>query len=144
MHIESTRFGEFDVDESRTITFQGGLLGFPNSLTYAVVEIEDSPYLWLQSADEPDVAFLAVTPFVFFPDYELELSDDDERALEIADASQVEVLTVLTVHRAGAAAADQITANLLGPIVLNVETRQAMQLVLDADDRYSTRVPLVA
>lgn len=143
MRIESTRFGEFDVDESRTITFQGGLLGFPNSLTYAVVEIEDSPYLWLQSADEPDVAFLAVTPFVFFPDYELELSDDDERALEVADASQVEVLTVLTVHRSGTEA-DQITANLLGPIVLNVETRRALQLVLDDDDRYSTRVPLVA
>jgi flagellar assembly factor FliW len=107
-----------------------------------VVEVEESPYIWLQSVDEPDVAFLATSPFWFFPEYDLELGDEDQQALDVADPSQLEVLTLLTVHRAGETP-ETITANLLGPIVVNTENRQALQLVLDNPD-YSTRVPLVA
>ncbi|MEM8925096.1 MAG: flagellar assembly protein FliW [Actinomycetota bacterium] len=142
MQVDSTRFGTFDVDPSRMLQFQTSLLGFPDSLRYVMVEVEDSPYFWLQSTDEADIAFLATTPFGFFPDYDLELSEAEQTALAIEDPTQVEVITLLTVHRAG----DEpqlITANLLGPIVVNVETRQARQIVL-ANDDYSTREPLGA
>ncbi len=142
MQIESTRFGEFEVDDDHTITLDDGLLGFPDSHTYVVIEVEESPYVWLQSAEEPEVAFLAVSPFVFFPDYELELDAEAEQALAVADESQVHVLTLLTVHRDGDEP-EQITTNLMGPIVINVETRRARQVVLDGDDYSSTRVPLV-
>lgn len=108
-----------------------------------IIEIEDTPYVWLQSADEPDVAFLATSPFPFFPSYELELPAETETALAIGDPSQVEILTLLTVQDRGGDG-EHITANLLGPIVINVETRRAMQVVLDSEHRYSTRTPLVA
>lgn len=142
MQIESTRFGSFDVEASRLLDFEEALLGFPSSSTYAVVEVEDSPYLWLQSADEPEVAFLATSPFLFFPTYDLELSQSDQRSLGIDDPSQVDVLALLTVHRVVDEPVD-ITANLLGPIVVNVETRKARQLVLETTE-YTTREPLVA
>ncbi|MGF1597511.1 MAG: flagellar assembly protein FliW [Acidimicrobiales bacterium] len=142
MQIESTRFGSFEVEAARTLAFDEPLLGFPSSSTYVVVEVEDTSYVWLQSADEPDVAFLATSPFLFFPDYELELADPVQAALAVDDPSQVEVLALLTVHRVGDEATN-LTANLLGPIVANVETRRARQLVLDKTD-YSTREPLVA
>jgi flagellar assembly factor FliW len=142
MQVRSTRFGTFEVDDSRALVFTQGLLGFPDSSTYVAIEVEDSPYLWLQSVEEEDVAFLATSPFLFFPNYDLELGDDEQQALDVDDPAQVEVLTLLTVHRAGERP-DNITANLLGPIVVNTESRRAMQLVLDNPD-YSTRVPLVA
>lgn len=142
MLVESTRFGSFEVESRRTLAFDEGLLGFPDSSTYVVVEVEDSPYVWLQSTSEPDVAFLAISPFVFFPQYDLELGDEDQAALEVDDPAQVEVLTLLTVHRVGDEP-QTITANLLGPIVVNVDNRKARQLVLD-NPEYSTREPLVA
>ncbi len=142
MQVRSSRFGTFEVDESRALVFAQGLLGFPNSSTYVVVEVEDSPYFWLQSVDEDDVAFLATSPFLFFPGYDLVLGDEEQRSLGVDDPEQVEVLTLLTVHRAGEQP-ESITANLLGPIVVNIESRKALQLVLDNPD-YTTRVPLVA
>ncbi|MEM9563407.1 MAG: flagellar assembly protein FliW [Actinomycetota bacterium] len=142
MQVRSSRFGTFEVDESRALVFAQGLLGFPNSSTYVVVEVEDSPYFWLQSVDEDDVAFLATSPFLFFPGYDLVLGDEEQRSLDVDDPEQVEVLTLLTVHRAGEQP-ESITANLLGPIVVNIESRKALQLVLDNPD-YTTRVPLVA
>jgi flagellar assembly factor FliW len=142
MLVQSTRFGPFEVDESRALSFTQGLLGFPGSRTYVAIEVEETPYLWLQSVEEEDVAFLATSPFVFFPTYDLVLSDEDQRELGVEEPDQVEVLALLTVHRTGEEAQD-ITANLLGPIVINTESRQARQLVLDNPD-YSTRVPLVA
>ncbi len=108
-----------------------------------VIEVEDSPYIWLQSVDESDVAFLATSPFLFFPDYDLVLGDEEQLALDLEDPSQVEVLALLTVHRSSGDTLEQITANLLGPIIINTESRQALQLVLD-NPTYSTREPLVA
>jgi flagellar assembly factor FliW len=163
MQVNSSRFGTFEVDDDRALTFERGLLGFPDSTNYVVVEVEDTPYVWLQSVDEEDVAFLATSPFLFFPDYDLVLSDDDQASLSVDDPSQVEVLALLTVHRSpngetatggetvnGGEAAEAegdvpqaITVNLLGPVVVNTGNRQARQVVLDNPD-YSTRVPLVA
>jgi len=140
MQVQSTRFGSFEIEGSRALKFSQNLLGFPDSSTYVVVEVEDTPYIWLQSVDEPDVAFLATSPFLFFPSYDLELGSEEQATLEVDDVSQVEVLTLLTVHRAGERP-EMITANLLGPIVVNIETRQALQVVLD-NPQYSTRVPL--
>ncbi len=142
MQVRSTRFGTFEVDESRALVFAQGLLGFPNSSQYVVVEVEETPYVWLQSVDEEDVAFLATSPFIFFPGYDLELGDEEQKSIEVEDPSQVEVLALLTIHRAGEQP-ESITANLLGPIVVNTESRRALQLVLDNPD-YTTRVPLVA
>ena len=142
MQVDSTRFGLFDVDPGRLLRFTEWLLGFSDSSTYAVIEVEDSPYVWLQSADEPQVAFLATNPFAFFPDYELDLGFQQQSDLGVESSEQVEVLVLLTVNRVGDDPVS-ITANLLGPIVINVETRSARQLVLDSSG-HSTREPLVA
>lgn len=142
MLVESTRFGSFEVETARTLRFQESLLGFPDSQTYVVIEVDDTPYVWLQSVDESEVAFLATSPFPFFPAYDLELDTEQQHSLGVEDVSQVEVLTLLTVHRAGDTP-EVITANLLGPIVVNIDSREARQIVLETTD-YTTREPLVA
>lgn len=144
MLVTSTRFGRFEVDDERVLTVPGGLLGIPASTRYVLVEIDDDdgPYFWLQSVDEPDVAFLATTPWMFFPDYELVIDDDELEALELRRPEDAEVFLLLTVQRDDDRVTD-ITANLLGPVVVNTATRRARQLVLDRGD-YSTRMSLVS
>jgi flagellar assembly factor FliW len=141
--VESSRFGTFEVHDDRVLRIDAGLLGIPGSTGYAVVETgdEDSPYVWLQSVEEPDVAFLATTPWQFFPDYELVVGDEDLDSLALQRTEDAEVFLLLTIHRDGDEVSD-ITANLLGPVVVNTATRRGRQLVLDRTS-YTTRASLV-
>lgn len=141
MLVESTRFGTFELEEERALRFSDGLLGLPESTSYALIEVEESPYAWLQSTEEPELAFLAASPWDFYPDYDLEINDEDQRKLDISSPDMAEVLVLLTVHRQDDEALD-ITANLLGPIIVNTQSRAALQIILDGS-RYSTQEPLV-
>ncbi len=138
MLIESERLGSVEVDEAKVMTFADGLLGFPGARRFALVDAsDDGTYFWLQSLDDPHLAFLAAVPWAFFPEYEPELSRSDQEDLAISDPSEVMVLCLLTITE------DAVTANLLGPLVVNADTRQGRQIVLD-DSHYSARVPLAA
>lgn len=136
--IESERLGSVEVDDSKVLTFDDGLLGFPGVRRFALIDAgDDATYFWLQAIDDPQLAFLAVVPWAFYPEYEPELSDSDQELLALADASDALVLCLLTV------ADEVITANLLGPLVVNAHTRSGRQVVLGNTD-YSARVPLAA
>lgn len=138
MLIESERLGAVEVDESKVMTFADGLLGFPDTNRFALVDAgDDGTYFWLQSLDDPRLAFLAAVPWAFFPDYEPELSMSEQEALGITDPSEVLVFCLLTITE------EAVTANLLGPLVVNSNTREGRQIVLD-NSEYSARVPLAA
>jgi len=141
MKVESSRFGEMNVHDDSPIDFGDGLLGFRESQFFVVVEIEDDPYyFWLQSTDEPEVAFLLTRPWDFFPDYEIDVPDDVQTQLELDDPTDSEIFLLLTVQLDGDQPAG-ITANLLGPIVVNTRLKRARQIVLSGAE-YSTHEPL--
>ena len=143
MIVTSTRFGTLDIPDERAIDFGPGLLGFPESQRYVLVEIEDDEdYFWIQSVEIDDVAFLCIRPWDFFPDYELDVSDDVQEQIELHDPVDSEVFLLLTTHHENEELVD-ITANLLGPIILNSSNRKARQVVLN-NSEYTTREPLVA
>lgn len=136
--IESDRLGPVEVDETKVITFDDGLLGFPDVRRYALVDAsDDATYFWLQAIDDPALAFLAVVPWAFYPEYEPELSDSDQALLDLTDAADALVFCLLTI------ADEAITTNLLGPLVVNATTRAGRQIVLGNSD-YSAQVPLAA
>lgn len=138
MLIESEQLGTVEIDESKILSFPDGLLGFPDVTRFALVDAgDDGTYFWLQSIDDPHLAFLAAVPWAFFPDYEPELSDSDQEALALTDARDAMVLCLLTITD------DAVTANLLGPLVVNALTRTGRQTVL-GDSDYPTRAPLAA
>jgi flagellar assembly factor FliW len=151
VRIESEKLGEIEVDEATVLTFPQGLLGFGDARRFALVDTHDSGlYFWLQSLDDPALAFLAAVPWPFFPDYEFELPDADRDALGIIEPVEPAtdenpgdgttlVLCLLTVD----AGATDITANLLGPLVINTRNRTGRQIVL-ADRDFATRAPLMA
>lgn len=140
MLVASERLGDFEVEDDRILAFPDGLLGFQGAQRFAMVEGDDNgTYYWLQSVDDPSLAFLSVVPWAFFPDYAIELGDTDEQSLGLTSAADALVLCLLTVHRESG----QITANLLGPLVVNASSRVGRQLVL-ADSGYPVKAPLVA
>jgi flagellar assembly factor FliW len=136
--IRSDRFGEIEIEPDRLIEFSDGILGFPESRRFAMLDANDTGlYFWLQCVEDPALAFLSVIPWEFFPDYTVDLSDDIERSLAVAAESDVLVLALVTVQ----ADTRELTANLLGPLVINVVAKRGCQLVL-ADSGFSVRAPL--
>ncbi len=154
MVIDTFRFGRLEFAEESLVTLPEGLLGFPDDRRFLVLPFRyesgaggpgPSSLCWLQSADDPQLAFLAVEPHLFFPDYEVDLPEEDASALELRDARQASVLALLTVSRGATRGSERfplppmaVTANLAGPIVINVRSRQGRQVLL-AEGRYGTK-----
>ncbi len=130
MKINTSRFGEVEIDDSSVITFIKGIPGFPDEKRYVLLpHREDSPFMWLQSIDNPELAFLVINPFEINQDYAYEIPDQVQEELKISDPEQVQTLAMVTVRKEGEKPV--ITVNLLGPLVINIEEMVASQLVLD-------------
>jgi len=137
MIIQTSRFGALDVDGDRLIAFEHGVLGFPNEKRYALIQTgEGSGFYWLQAVDRPELAFVVCDPRLFVADYHAPIKAEELAQLGLADVSGAQVFVI--VNKVD----DLLTGNLQGPLVVNIETRNARQLVL-SDRRYSTRHPLM-
>lgn len=128
--IATVRFGELTIEAERILSIPEGIPGFPGMQRAVLLPIDpDSLFFWIQAIDDPALAFLAVVPWTFFPDYEPEISSQDQEELGLQSAGDALVLCLVTVHRDP----DRMTANLLGPIIVNTATAQARQVVLERD-----------
>jgi len=137
MKVETTRFGQIEVDGSRLIKFPKGLLGFPDNQEYALVQTNDEGnFFWLQSVDRPELAFVVCDPLLFVPDFQVPVKPDDLERISIKSMDDVQVLIV--VNKNG----QTLTGNLQGPLIINVVNHQGRQLVL-SEKKYSTRHPLM-
>jgi flagellar assembly factor FliW len=111
--VESTRFGTLELDADAIVEFPSGLIGL-ESLRWTIVgEITDGPFQWLHSVDDPTLALPVASPWAFFPDFVVDLSDEDTVRVN-AGKDTVVYVTV----RAGAELAD-FSANLRAPIVIS-------------------------
>ena len=121
------------------ISFPAGLPGFPNAHRFELAPWgpAGSPFLILTSSDDPDVGFVVVPPWVFYPDYEFELDAGTAERLSLAKAGDAVVFAVVTLRDR----AEDSTLNLLGPIVVNRFSHEAAQVVLPSAG-YSVRAPL--
>ncbi len=137
MTVETTRFGQIEVDEQKLIVFPRGLLGFPFQKQYALVQTgTDSAFYWLQAVDRPELAFVVTDPRLFVQDYKVPAKGEDLKQLSLAEAGQAQIFVIVNKVEG------LLTGNLQGPLVINAETRVGKQLVL-GDKRYSTRYPLL-
>jgi len=140
MKIATSRFGEIEINENSIVTMPEGMLGFGEIKEYVLIQHnEGSPFLWYQAVREPNLAFVIVDPFTFFPDYEVQLTEEDLEALKCEKLSDLAVFAVVVIPENP----ENMTANLRGPIVINTENRIARQVVL-ADGRYSPNHPIIA
>jgi flagellar assembly factor FliW len=136
MTLNGTRFGTIDFEDTDLLHFQDGLIGFPNLKHFLLISVDSaSPFRWLQSTDEPSIAFLVAYPEKFIPNYAPLVSDAAAAALELTATTPALVFTTASIPPGQP---DGLTLNLAGPLVLNAITRKGRQVVLD-DDAYTIK-----
>ncbi|CQR70455.1 Flagellar assembly factor FliW [Sporomusa ovata DSM 2662] len=128
MLIQSTRFGQLEIADSELIYFPHAIPGFPEETMFAFLPFQpDSPFAFLQSAKEPDLAFVIVQPFTFFKEYSFTLDDIVVAELGLSDENTPGIFNIVRIPDQ----TEEMTANLLAPIIINWENGKAMQIVLE-------------
>jgi flagellar assembly factor FliW len=126
LHVRSRRFGSFEISSTSMVEIPQGLVGFPQLRRYVVLEHRPgSPFKWLLAIDDPELAFAVANPCELVANYAppLELA---ARLLE-ADSADIALLVIVTIP----ADPTRMTVNLMAPVVVDLRTRRARQIVLD-------------
>jgi flagellar assembly factor FliW len=119
-----------EVDEVPVIAMVEPMPGFPELQAFHLERLDVEGILFaLRAVDQPAVRLLVVPVHRFFPDYAPEIHDDTVAALGITPESEVITFGVVNPGESVTAA----TVNLLAPVLVNVDTHQAAQVVLDED-----------
>ena len=140
MKLETRDFGQIDIDEDRVITMPAGMPGFPEAQRFIILDREETrPFLWYQCVDDPDLAFVIINPKLFQPDYSLDLGAVLREMSWNGDRE--EDLAVYAIVNASEGIPEKITANLIGPLVINTRKKEATQMVITGSP-YSHRQPV--
>lgn len=141
MKIFTTRFGTIEVSEKEVIHMPSGMIGFSDERQFILLRhAEGSPFLWFQSLTNPGLAFVLLDPFLIEPHYEFHLQEEDKKDLELKGPShRIQALVVMNISHNGQSM--KITANLLAPILINIENRKAKQVIL-YNSSYSHQHPV--
>lgn len=138
--IETRRFGSIEFSQDDIVIFPDGMIGFSGCNHFLILQHkEGSAFRWLQSVENPDVAFLIVDPTQYVPDYEFKIHESVVSGLELTEETPHLVYTVVTIPKGNP---EGMTLNLTGPIVINATNQKAKQLVLE-DPRWPLRHPAV-
>ena len=135
MTFESSRFGTLEIQTEEVIEFPAGLIGLGGA-RYALLTTDDqSPFAWLQSIDDPDLALPITNPWLFFTDFAVDVDDADAKRIGIEDPSKVDVWVTVRA----ASELQGFSANLRAPIL--VWNGRGHQVINEAKDA-PVRAPL--
>lgn len=136
MILSGTRFGDIEYAPEDVLTFGDGLIGFGSAKRFVILSSNsDGPFRWLQSIEEPALAFLITEPGHFVEDYAPEMGTGAAAEIGITEPSQAIVFTTVNIP---AGKPEEMTLNLAGPLVINAISRQGRQIVLE-DEAYTIR-----
>jgi flagellar assembly factor FliW len=138
MEIMTKAKGKIEISEENLLTIPEGLFGFEDFTKFALVNSDYEPFIWLQSTENPNLAFLIVDPFLISSNYETDIDDDTLAKIGIEKPEDIIIMTIVTVPSDGS----PITANFQGPIVINKKNHKCLQVVL-ADNRWTTKVNII-
>ena len=135
MLIQTSRFGEIEVEENQIISFPSGLVGFAEDRRFVIREDDAAaPFLWLQSVEDNGLAFVMIEPHVSVSNYQLELTNEHLNKLDAKNIEELRVYVLVTMAKE----MKDVTINLQGPLVLNPEKHLGLQFIIP-DGKYSTR-----
>ncbi|NMA73294.1 MAG: flagellar assembly protein FliW [Bacteroidales bacterium] len=131
MRIRTKHFGEIDLDESKIIHFESGILGFEDYNRYTILydseEGKRSEVSWLQSLDEPSLAIPVINPFFIKEDYNPEVEDELLKPLGEMELEDIVVLVSITVP----SDIRKMSANLKAPFIINAESKKGAQIIVE-------------
>lgn len=134
MKADTRLFGEIEIGEEKIIRLAGGMIGFPQLCNFALIfdeeeEKKERTIMWPQSMDEPQIAFPVMHPNDVKPDYHPTVNDDMLQPLGDLNDENTYILVTVTAKKD----VKETSVNLKAPIVINSETRQGCQLIVEDD-----------
>lgn len=137
MKTIQSRFGEIEYDPDNTLLFPEGLIGFEKLHHFVVMpNKKEGPLFWIQSVDDPQVAFVLTDPTNFYLDYKVVPDSRERQKLGIEEEDDCLIVSVVTVSPDR-----KITLNLAAPILFSPKTNRALQVILEGT-QFSPRTPL--
>ncbi|MGB4658800.1 MAG: flagellar assembly protein FliW [Mobilitalea sp.] len=134
MLINTKHFGEINLDESKIIQFDNGILGFEDYKSFTLLyddEGGERPDIsWLQSIEEPALAIPVISPFIVKPEYNPNVEDELLKPLGALNEDNIVVLVSVTVP----ADVEKISANIKAPFILNSDAKKGIQLIIENPD----------
>ena len=121
--FKTSRFGDLEVEDTRTIQFPEGIPAFSALKRYVLMDYKDTPLKWLQSIDNPDVAFIVAAPETVTAGYQVNVDEPVRRLLDLEQNEDLAVLLILRVE------AGKLIPNLKAPLLLNPASMKGMQLL---------------
>jgi len=141
MKINTRIFGEVEIADDKIITFDNGIIGFPDMKHFTLLHDEEkgtnAGIRFLQSIDEPSFAMPVMDPLVVKPDFDPEVEDELLTCAGQLTSENILVLVTVTVP----SDLTGMTVNLQGPIIINVDERKACQIILDGGE-YPVKYPI--
>ena len=132
MKINTTRFGELDIDGGKVIFMPEGILGFPRAKRYVLLETRKrGPFVWLQAVDDPDLAFIVLDPLAIDEGYDVPVYPRDMSSLKAGYKKDISFLLIVSIRKEGQ---PSIEVNLQGPVAINRETFIGKQLVFQLSE----------
>ncbi len=138
MKVQTSRFGVVEISADDLIEFGEGLLGFNTLRKFVLLDDPtDDIFAWLQSCEDPTVAFPVLEPELFTTSYHIQLTKHDLEALKLPLGEGFRTFMIITIPQD----ATQMTANMKAPLVINVSRRLGRQCVLQ-DNQLAIREPI--
>ena len=132
-----SRFGEIEYDPDNTLLFPEGLVGFEDLREFIVMPNEkEGPLFWIQSIEDPQIAFILTDPTSFYYDYRVVPDGREREKLGIDESGDCLIVSVVSVS-----SEREITLNLAAPILFAPETNRALQVILEGTN-FSPQTPL--
>ncbi|MBI9103393.1 MAG: flagellar assembly protein FliW [Spirochaetales bacterium] len=136
MEVNTKAYGKIDIDERQIITFPSGIPGFESLKKFALLDAAQQPFYWLQSLDVQEIAFVMISPLLFKPNYNVQLSEQELEELNLSEFPNEEALlfAIVTIPENQA----KMTANLQGPVIINKHTKTGRQFI-HSDVQWKTK-----
>ena len=134
MLLNTKNFGEVEIKDDDVIFFEYGVPGFENMTNFVILgktDAEDDPFFWLQSVQNPNLAFVIMDPRDLVPDYEAEIDTFTANILKITDPNDALIYCIVTVPQD----IQKISINLKAPVIINAKANRGCQVVQE-NERY--------
>lgn len=125
MLVDTKPYGEMEVDERQKVHFPYGILGFEQLKWYVLLDAPQAPFYWLQSLENPKVAFVLIDPLVFRPDYTLDVAKEELEEIMVEADDDILLFAIVTIPENQ----ERMSANLQGPLVINRKNRVGRQAI---------------
>lgn len=134
--VNTKAYGQIEVDDRQQIHFPSGILGFEQFRDFVLLDAAQPPFLWLQSMEVREIAFVLISPQVFRDDYTLDIMDSDlkEIGIESKEDEELIVFAIVTIPEDQ----NEMTANLQGPVIINRRDKIGKQSI-STNNKWQTR-----